>query len=94
MKFSEDVTLDTLSQNLRCSTSIEEHFNGKILGLDEAFDVLEEQDVQHAKTHQNQVENDIINRKSFTKEFIARRETVAERKKKVVVVKCEQCSIF
>ena len=69
LKFSEDATLDTLSQNLHCSTSIEEHFNCKILGLDEAFEVLEEQDVAHATAAQKHVANDIVERNSFSKEF-------------------------
>ena len=68
MKYSENNTMETMVQAM-APDQVAEHFGSKILGLDEAFDVLEEVNHRLAKTEQTQVESEMTAKESFAKEF-------------------------
>ena len=68
MKWSENKTMDAMSQ-VMSPDALAEHFDTKIIGLDEAFEVLEEQDLKVANGEQDNIETARANRNSFEQEF-------------------------
>ena len=67
-----------------------EHFDSKIIGLDEAFEVLEEADVKIATGAQKEIQTTLETRKTFQEDLNAKRRKVSEDTKKPMQVKCER----
>ena len=67
-KWSEDKAVDAISCSL-CMDQVSEHFSSNIMGLDKAFEALEEQDVKVANNEQKHIMDEDAVRKQFTKEY-------------------------